>query len=739
MKTIVRQSGLRRTLIAAAVLAAFTPAYADDDESVVEASVSAGAAAVSGDPSDRAIWGQYNGYRQQSGYGLLDFDYYRRNDETGTMTRFRGTDLGIQTRELDFLWKRQGDWKFRADYSELVHYNPYQVNTGLQGTGGTSPQVMLLPGGPGTGSTTDLGTKRKGLGLAFSKWFGPAVQLDLGIKSEKKDGTSLFGRGITCPSPVTPGCSPTTGIAAGWAALYLPEPVDSTHTQLEARLNYAVDKLRLTGGYYGSFYNNSSSTLNPIIPGFLNGPLGNPLPLSAGLQPILNQTMALWPDNESHQFDVAGNYLFTPTTRGNFKLAYLRASQTQNFDSAGLYDRPGSVTNLGAKVNTKRAQLGITSRPMPKLSLVADLRYEDRDDETPIQTYNYVGTGTYTNPNANDIFYTNRNYSWTRLRGKVEAAYQFTRDYRGLLGVGYDSFDRGTFTPTAWVTGVSALRAKTEEISYRAELRRRMSENFSGSIAYITSKRDGTDWLKPNAGPGVTAVSDTAAFLPTAIFMPSLADRQRDKLRLMGNWQATEDLSLQLSIDGGQDKFDLPTDYALRKSKVSQYTLDADYAITSRWRLNGYLSYGGQKLNQARPAGSVVSFDNTNTTLGLNLTGKPTSDLEVGAGFAYMQDRNSYDQGLDTYASANSAGLLAAAGGLPDIVYRTTEFRVFGGYKLSKQSSVRVDFVHFRAKWDDWGYAYGDTPYVFSDNTTVTSQQSQNVTFVGARYLYRWQ
>jgi MtrB/PioB family decaheme-associated outer membrane protein len=720
-----------------AVLAACVPAHAAEDESVAEGSVSAGAAYASGDSADRAIFGQYNGMRRHNWYGLLDFDYYRRNDDTGMVTTFRGFNVLGETRELGFMWKQQGNWKITADYGELVHYDPYTVNSGMQGIGSTSPQVVHLSGGPGTGSDTVPNTKRSAFGLAASKWFGPSLQFDASVKSENKEGSRIYGRGMNCPSPTAPGCGFTTNISTGWASLYLSEPIDSNHTQFEARLSWAVDKLRLNGGYYGSFYSNSNGSLNPGVPGSLNNAVGTLVPLSAGLQPILNQAMALPPDNQAHHFDLGGIYLFTPTTRANFKLGYSWASQSQDFAGAGLGGAPGGVSNLDGEVSTTLAQVGISSRPMPKLSLIADLRYEDRHDKTPLARYNVEGGPPFSGP-ANT--WTNRNYSNTKTRGKLQASYQFSRDYRGTLGADYYEIERGAFTSTSAVSGVSALRQKNDEMSYRAELRRRMSENFSGTISYVTSKREGSNWLRPNSGTGVTEVSDpSTGFTPDAVFMPSLADRKRDKVRLIANWQPMDDLSLQFSYDDGQDRFSTPTDYSVRSSKMNLFSVDFDYALTSRWRLNGYLSQGSQKLNQARPAGYVLGFDNTNTSIGLGLVGKPTSNLQVGGALSFINDRNAYDQGLDANASANSANLLAVTGGLPDIVFRMTELRAFGNYSLSKAATVRVDFIYQYAKYNDWGYGYNGVPYVYSDNTTVTQQQSQHVTFLGARYIYRWQ
>ena len=65
MNKIVSHAGLRRTIIAAALLAAFASARAQQ-EAVVERSVGVGAALLSGDSADRSIYGQYNGYRPGS-------------------------------------------------------------------------------------------------------------------------------------------------------------------------------------------------------------------------------------------------------------------------------------------------------------------------------------------------------------------------------------------------------------------------------------------------------------------------------------------------------------------------------------------------------------------------------------------------------------------------------------------------------------------------------------------------
>lgn len=735
--TTIRHIVLRPTAIALAVLAALGTAQAQTSEakpdepkgSDLQASVTVGGAWVSGDSADRAIFGQYNGLRDRDGYGLLGFEYDRRDAATGTWVQMQGLDLGLDTRELNFLWKRQGSWKITADYDELVRRELYTVNTGLAGAGSATPQVLHLGNGPGSGTDLGLKTRRKGVGLGFAKWFGPGLQLDVSVKSENKEGARLFGIGMNCMSIVAPACGSTTLANTGTAVLLLPEPIDSNHSQVEARLSYAGERLRLSGGYYGSLYNNSIATMAPAIPGSLNNPLGSPLPLSVGLGALLSNPVALPPDNQAHHFDITGNVTITPTTRGNFKLAYSQARQDQEFAGTGLTGAPAGVSSLDGKVDTTLAQIGISSRPIAKLSLLAEARYEEKKDKTPIALYNAQGAATYTN----------RDYSNERIRGRLQATYQISGNYSGSVGAEYESIDRAAFTPTSAVSGISALRQETEETSFRAELRRRFTETFSFSVAYVYSDRNGSSWLRPNAGLGVTEVADPAAELgSSAIFMPTLADRRRDKVRVMAMWQPTDALSLQLSVEDGKDKYSAPTAYALQKSRMDLYSLDVSYAVSDAWSVNGYASRGAQKLNQARPAGSIIEYDNTSTNFGLGVNGRVGEKVELGGGLSYVNDKSEYAQSLDAGANPASAALLAATGGLPDIVFRRTEARLFGRYLLGKSSSLRLDAIHQRAKFNDWGYAYAGVPFTFSDNTTLKLQDVQNVTYVGLTYTYAW-
>ena len=715
----------QRTALALAACAAFFPAHA---QSPAETTIGAGIYLLNGDGLDRALFNQYRGLDKDSNVAAgLDIDYSLRQDEEGNWVDFLGSDLLNHERELTLVWKKPGDWKLTAEYGELQRNELNSVNTGLVSPGSSTPQVIALPGGPGTGSEFDLQTKRTKIGVGYTKIINPRVQFSVDLKSENKEGSRLFGYGFNCATALDPSCRGGTATSVGWATLMVPDPIDANHSQIDARLSYALEKLHVSLGYYGSFYRNANTSLNQSVTGDLYNPVFTSLlPPTAGLLGYLNQPVALTPDNQAHQLDLTGNYDFTDKTRGTFKLAYSTASQDDDFSSPS---RTG-LTNLGGEVKTKLAQFGITSRPLPKLSLLANLRYLDKNDETPIAYYNLDSVG-------GSLPYTNRTLSNRKTGGKLQANWQFNADYRGTLGVDYEAIDRGEFTSTSAIYGISAMRQKTNETIVSAELRRRMSEDMSGAVTLSSSQRDGSNWLKDNAGLGVTEVSESDPALATAIFMPTLADRQRDKVKLQGDWTPNKDLSLQFSAEYGTDQYNTPSAYGLRDTRMSQYNLDFAYTLSSKWALNGYLSQGLQSFNQTRYAGYVMSFENSNTSIGLGFTGKPTSQLQVGGNLSYVDDTSQYKQGLDAAADGYAAVSLAASGGLPDITFRQTALKLFGLFTLDKNSAIRVDLMHQKSTYNDWAWSYNGLPYRFSDGSTVSQNDDQGLSVIGVTYVYQ--
>jgi predicted porin len=169
------------------------------------------------------------------------------------------------------------------------------------------------------------------------------------------------------------------------------------------------------------------------------------------------------------------------------------------------------------------------------------------------------------------------------------------------------------------------------------------------------------------------------------------------------------------------------------------YGVDMSYALSEAWKLSAYYTYSEQTIHVSHSTGYIADLKDRNTTVGIGLSGKPMERFDVGADLLYINDRNIYAQTADEQASATNVAFLAQSGGLPDVTFRDVRLKLFGKYVLQKNADIRVDLVHDRQKLNEWTWGFNGVPFLYSDNTTVGLNPNQNVTFVGVRYIYRWQ
>src|SRR4051812_47558253 len=436
----MRQTFLTKTMMALAVLAAFAPARAQESDATAlkrpDSSVRLGVGITPGNERDRTIWSQYNGMREGDTHLLLDLDYVKRNDETGLWTTLRGRNLGLDSRDAAATIQRQGDWRINLEAGELVHHEIRTINSGMSGAGTTNPTIVRLAA-PGTGSDLDFNLKRKMFGISGDKWVASNLQFEVAFKNEDKSGTRMWGRGYDCAAYV---CTTTQDAThQRWAVIPVPEPVSFNMKQIDAKVNFTSGKLFLSGGYYGSFFTNAYGNVQPTVPAALNGPTGVLTPLNpavaggTSLQNVLQLPMALYPDNQAHQFYLSGNYAWTQKTKSNFKLAYTHATQDQSFSSMGFTGAP-TVTrsDLGGVIDTMLAQFNVSSRVTDKLSLLANVKYEKKNDKTPIDAYNVENT----------VRWNNSHISNEKVAAKFEAGYRLPDNWRLAGGIDFDRINK---------------------------------------------------------------------------------------------------------------------------------------------------------------------------------------------------------------------------------------------------------------------------------------------------------
>lgn len=678
------------TAIAAALCSAFGSAIAAEDDEVKAlvkpvSSVSFGIGLLDG---EARRFGQYNGLNDKGAYGLLDLDVVNRDDSNGRWLRLKGRNLGLDSRELRFDHEIQGNWGYYLEFNQIPRYEPNQVFTGVSGIGSNT---LAIPAVAARTGVFDLETRRDRIGLGLNKIFSDTFNLKVDFRNEEKTGARLWGRG-------------TTGGPGTFE--FAPEPIDSVTRQLDVVLGYTGKQLQLTGGYYGTMYNNQYNGLN-----FTGGNA-----VLSTFTPI-----ALPPDNHSHQLHLGGSYAFSPTTHGNFKVAYGKALQDDSFvTGANVPLAPGIGTNLNGRVDTTLVQAGITARPLPKLTLRGSLRYDDRDDKTPVLRYNTLATGTSTFDGFNEP------RSIQTSSGKVEASYALPMDFRVTGGVDYDAKKRNTSA-----VRVVTFREKTEETAYKAELRRSISDTLTGALGYAYLNRDGSPFLVTTLNNGTVATSGNR------VAPIHLADRERRQTRLTLNWQPSDPLSVQFRADTSLDEYGAI--HALgtgpRSGDARNYSLDVGYSFSERWQGTAWYSRNDTQQSQVQHVGTGTAgivwaalLRNEGDSLGIGLKGKPYSWLELGADLSHSQIIDAYDQNkLNTVAGAVNS--------LPEITTRTTRMQLFAKYAVQKHSDIRIDYIYDRFSTNDWTWS----SWTYSDGTTILQSPVQKVNFIGMSYQYRWQ
>ena len=698
----------RSTALAAALLGFHGLAHSQEDPEIAaltkpESEVSVGLGYWS---KDRPRLGTYDGMNQKGAYGLLDALINRRNDQNGTWFILDARNLGLETRELRADWLRQGNVGVFLEYSRTPRDEPYTVFTGVQGIG-TTTQRVPTPSATALGEL-HLGTVREAFGAGFSKILGGGYDLRVSARSEDKTGDRLWGR--------------------GGAAEFVAEPIDSNIRQLEAVLAYTGKAFQVQGGYNGSWYTNRNSLVDTA--------------LTSGASPFF---LSLPLDNQAHQAFVNGGYNLSESTRATFKAAYTRATQDEQIPvGPGVAVFAGAPTHLDGRLDNTLLQAGLTSRTSNTFSWLANLRYYESDEKTP--QVRVVQTGAPC-PTCVD----NTPLTFKTLSGKLEGTYRMQQGVSLIGGLEHSKQDRNVPLGNLNAAGLDAqryvpFRAELDETTIRLEARRSLAETLNGRIAYLHSKRDGSDF------------TPAAADAPQANLINPIhiADRDRDKVKLMLDWSPLQPLTLTFNVEYAKDEYG-HTDarpYGLREGTAAVYSIDATYAISESWTVNAWYTRDQTEAKQVAQrnannlAGEAVkeaNLEDIGDTFGAGVRGVLMAKLKAGLDLLYSKNVNKYPE---TITLVGAGGVFPTVGGvtgvpLPNITNKMTRINLHAVYALQKNSDLRVDYIYEQWKTDDWSWLFANgTPFTYgttTDGTQVVQAPKQTANFIGARYIYRFQ
>ena len=474
---------------------------------------------------------------------------------------------------------------------------------------------------------------------------------------------------------------------------------------------------------------------------------------------MTSSPIALPPDNQAHQLYLGGKWDYSQATHANFNLAYTHATQNESFAAQGL--TPTATTapaSLGGVVNTTLAQIGINSRAGKDLSINASLRYEKRDDRTPVHIYNIgaIGSGLDNTTNWPSA-------SQKRTLAKLDGTYRLGKGYSALLGADWENKKMPLLPAnTAIFPNQVFVRPTLNEYGLHTELRKSLSETLSGAIGVEYKERKGSgDWVTSSTlvgTPNLVAPGTINRVLPD-MYM----DRNRSKLRGTLDWVPSNALSAQAVLEHARDDYKrdelapiaanagagiqaspvlagAPIPGA-RVVNADSFTLDGSYTMNDNWKVNGYWTRSENRWN----VNKVNLSDDTRIssgTVGLGIKGKIKGFREVGLDLMALQERTTFTNVLTTAAgTGNIVGFngTTSPGGsyLPSIKNRSRKVNVYGIYGLEKNVDVAMNVTYQHFDTDDWQWGYKGIPFIYSDNTTVSQPMTQNLWMFAARFIYR--
>ncbi len=333
------------------------------------ASVDVGATNVS---DDAARFGNATGYDEKGIYANVDGNGHYASD--AYRLAWRAEDLGLSSRVFEIDAGKPGVFGVKLGYRELPYRRFDTTRTVF--LRGASDTLTLPAGWVRAGTTGNM----------------PALQSSLRRQDIESDRQILdLGAGWTPFDRLTvhadfqrqnrEGVRITGGSGFTQASL-LPRFFDYETDQIDAGIRYAFDSGYIGLAWYGSFFTNRNHSLTWETP-FLTAP---------GAE---NLRLATEPDNDFQQLSLNGALRTAAwDTVVSFSVANGQGEQNETLlpytinPNAGAGALPRAAA--GAKVDTARYALTLTTRPLENGRIRLTYRHDERDNKTPVDDWNRI-------------------------------------------------------------------------------------------------------------------------------------------------------------------------------------------------------------------------------------------------------------------------------------------------------------------------------------------------------------
>lgn len=768
-----------------ALIAMFTlPMLAQAEEAVVDEtvalthptnSVQLGVESVS---DKSAKFGEYNGLDKNGAYGIANINLrggnaYEQGDGT-TRWQIKGIDLGTTSREIGANISNQGQWYLNIGYDELRHEITDSYQTPQQGSMGGN--TFTLPTNFGTYNqsksnlnsqlprtlsaealgdfhTEKVGTSRKNSFFGAGYTFSPQWSVQFDYNHLEQSGAKLIGSSSQGGQ--------TNGIKADfingtWKAEgmnILMNPTNYTTDTINLAVNWAGEKGHLTGGYYGSLFRDGYNSLNwdnPFVTGFSTGITASNTCTSPGPCNYQANSMSTAPDNQFHQLNLTGGYEFTPSTKLAGGLSYGRNTQNDAYAPTAGYGMMQAAglpqTSLDGLVINTHADLKLSNQTSKDLKLSAGFKYNERDNRSTSNIYNYIilGVGNYTGVNTP--------YSNKKEQYELAADYRLTKTQNIRVAYERENIDR-------WCNHLSSTGAQciaspsSGEDKLNLSYRLKALENLNFNAAYSYANRDATfdhTFRSPIHSSTIDQLGGKNAVDILGFEAFPYASRTQNALKAAVNWQPTDKLDLSLNSRYAHDDYDATIGVQTGRSVGAN--LDATYNFNENNSVSAYASWQQSETDMNHGNNGSITLaptqvwtnqlNNNSNAIGLNTknTGLIGGKAEILGYLSYSLDKSYYATQVPyTLSPACSATTVLTCGNTPDISTQIITLKVTGNYQVDKHGKVGLAYIYQHLMSND--YVYNAEQYLNTIATLMpTNQQVPNYTVnqVVATYTYNF-
>lgn len=636
-------------------------------------------------------FGEYNGLNKFHAFAIGNSDYHGGGayDSADTWRwRFQGSSLGLETRNGILDLGRQGKFHFRFAYNELLANTSDSFQTPYLGVGTdtlTLPSNWIVPVLPQKSATalnffalnpvtaagsvyntsgvltpptqTQLATMAairaadlpafRNVDLALTRKRGEAqflltptemIDIPVSYAREHKDGLRTIGGVIDRNTQ---------------DSATLPYRVNWDTDQASAAVNVKLNKLFLSFAYYGSFFRNNTEHM---------------IWTDVAQSPTFTTALAEEPSSQFHQFTATGSYKLSKNAKLVVVGSIGRGTQNQAFINPSLV--PDGALQFGLPRPSLQGLVytgqgsGKFTLKHGKWDLVADTRFDDRDNQTPVGIFLFqddasakTGTSPFsglyglpTGLGSTTNIYNNRSLTKLSYKANGEAEYSFTKSEHLMLGYGWDRADR--HCSYSWITCADAK--ETNENTFRTEWRKSKGA-LTGRLEYAFSERRGDyneyaflaetpmanqvpaggasqslySYLKstgltgfgPVAGlPSAPLTGDAAVYTPNNNTVPQalygtrnilneipgfrryyVADRDRNEARAQFLWLVKDKVAIEGSGEGSDDDY-LNSKLGMKRRTWWAATMDVSYTASEDLVADVFYTYDNQRIYSAGDA-----------------------------------------------------------------------------------------------------------------------------------------